>query len=193
MKSIKSRIQQFLTGSSESQGPVGFQKVIRNHFKSFAFFWRDSFSRQPIQTNEEIKFSNYFGFGSHIDFVRRLTGKPSSSFENEELGTVVMMYLIEIHGFKVNFELHFYDEKLFCINYKYNSINDEEREATIRSLTSKYKVDADVDATQSIIIDPYGNGLLIESGNYFSVNYLSPNSKVGDLVKDYLGEHKSAV
>jgi hypothetical protein len=169
-----------------------FQKRYSN-FKNFVFHWKDSLNKSAIPTQTEITFSNYFGFGSHLDFVKRLIGKPVTAFENKDYDTVILMYLIEIRGFKVNFELHFYENKLFCINYQYIDISEEERRNTIQTLLDKFNISGAANFNSSIIVDNYGNGLFIEDGKYFSVNYISPNSNVQQLINAYMITNKEVI
>lgn len=161
-----------------------------SNFRNFAFLWKDSFEKEATPTDKEIVFSNYFGFGSHIDFIKRLIGKPATAFENNEFNTIILMYIINVHGFKVHFELHFYDQKLFCINYRYLSINDGEKKELVQTLLNKYNISGSLDFGSSIIIDQFGNGLLIEDGKQFSVNYISPNSRVREMANSYLESRK---
>lgn len=169
-----------------------FQKRYSN-FKNFVFHWKDSLNKSAIPTQTEITFSNYFGFGSHLDFVKRLIGKPVTAFENKDFDTVILMYLIEIRGFKVNFELHFYENKLFCINYQYLDISEEEKRNTIQTLLDKFNVSGGIQFNSSIIVDNFGNGLFIEDGKNFSVNYISPNSNVHQLINNYMMMNKEVI
>jgi hypothetical protein len=169
-----------------------FQKRYSN-FKNFVFHWKDRLNKSAIPTQTEIIFSNYFGFGSHLDFVKRLIGKPVTAFENKDYDTVILMYLIEIRGFKVNFELHFYENKLFCCSCQYQDISEEEKRNTIQTLLNKFNISGAANFNSSIIVDNYGNGLFIEDGKYFSVNYISPNSNVHQLINTYMMMNKEVI
>lgn len=163
------------------------------HFDNFVFLWKDSFSKTPVLSNKELTFSNYFGFGSHIDFVKRLIGKPAESFENSSFNVIILMYSINIGGHKVKFELHFHDKKLFCINYTYKSVPDFEKQSIIKALLEKYQISGGMDVDGKIIVDQQGNGLLFEDGENFSVNYLSPQSQVMKIAESWLQDRKQVV
>lgn len=156
-------------------------------FDQFVFHWRDSYSKEAIQSNKEIIFSRYFGFGSHLDFIKRLIGQPASAFENPQYNIIVLLYTIDISGHKVQFELHFHDKKLFSISYTYKSVNEEARRSILGSLLDKQGLGEATDLRNRIIIDPYGNGLLIDQDLTFAVHYLSPQSKVIQLAKEWSG------
>lgn len=160
------------------------QMAINQRFKNFSefiFLWKDSFERDMISSNEELVFSNYFGFGSHVDFIKRLIGKPVEAFENKDMNIIILLYTININGHKVRFELHFFEQKLFCLNYTYGQIKAEERQKIIKALLDKYNLSGSMDVNGKIIVDPYGNGLAFESDDNFSISYLSPNSQVREM------------
>jgi hypothetical protein len=156
-------------------------------FDQFIYHWRDSFSKEAILSNKEIIFSKYFGFGSHLDFIKRLIGQPASAFENPQYNIIVLLYTINISGHKVQFELHFHDKKLFSISYTYKAVNEEARKSILSSLLDKQGIGGGADLQNKIIIDQYGNGLLIDQGQTFAVHYLSPQSKVMQLAKEWSG------
>lgn len=169
-----------------------FNDRSRN-FSNFVFLWKDSFEKEAITASNELTFSNYFGFGSHIDFIKRLIGKPVEAFENNDLNIIILMYTIDIRGHKVQFELHFYDKKLFCINYTYKQIDENEQREVIKSILEKYNLSGSMDVFGKIIVDPYGNGLIFENKGNFSVNYLSPNSRVQQLSSAWLSTQRQVV
>ncbi len=156
-------------------------------FDQFVFHWKDSYSKEAIQSNKEIVFSKYFGFGSHLDFIKRLIGQPASAFENQQYNIIVLLYIINISGHKVQFELHFHDKKLFSISYTYKSVDEAARKSILNSLLDKQGLSGAADLSNKIIVDPYGNGLLIEQDQTFAVHYLSPQSKVMQLAKEWSG------
>lgn len=200
MGRINNQITGFLTNwfgkirlvKPKEQDHQGFSDRYRN-FSSFVFLWKNSFDREAITTNQELVFSNYFGFGSSLDFVKRLIGKPAEAFENKDLDIVILMYTININGHKVNFELHFFDNKLFCINYTYNQVKQEEKMKIIRSMLEKYQLSGSLDVRGKIIIDQFGNGLVFEDNESFSVNYLSPNSRVQQVSNTWINAQKQVV
>jgi len=154
-------------------------------FDQFIFRWKNSFDREAMISKKEIIFSKYFGFGSHIDFIKRFIGEPASAFDNDACNIIILNYPISIKGHKVQFELHFHDKKLFSISYTYNAIKDEARNSIIQSLLEKQNLSDAAELNNRIIIDPYGNGLLIDQGPTFAVHYLSPQSKVMQLAKTW--------
>jgi len=154
-------------------------------FDQFIFHWKNSFEKEALISSKEIIFSKYFGFGSHIDFIKRLIGQPASAFDNDACNIIILNYPISINGHKVQFELHFHDKKLFSISYTYKTIKDEARNSIIQSLLEKQNLSGAADLSNRIIIDPYGNGLLIDQGPTFAVHYLSPQSKVTQLAKTW--------
>ncbi|MBL7837670.1 MAG: hypothetical protein JNM67_09145 [Bacteroidetes bacterium] len=200
MGRINNQITGFLTNwfgkirlvKPKEQDQIGFNERYRN-FSNFIFLWKDSFEREAITTNNELVFSNYFGFGSHIDFIKRLIGKPASAFENKDLNIVILMYTINIKGHKVQFELHFFDQKLFCINYTYKQIKQSDKHEIVKSLLEKYNLSGSIDIQGKIIIDSYGNGLVFEDNGDFSVNYLSPNSQVQQISQAWASVQRQVV
>ena len=154
-------------------------------FDQFAYQWNKSFERQAIMSEKEITFSQYFGFGSNIDFIKRLLGQPMAAFGHPESNISVLLYTISVNGHKVQFELHFHDSKLFSICYTYRSINEETRRSIIQSLLAKQGLSGSIDMQDSIITDSYGNGLLINNKQNFSISYLSPQSQVKHITQKW--------
>lgn len=197
MGRINNQITNFITGmlgkirlkSAKDEDQNVFRQRYSN-FKDFAYHWKNSFSRASVPVNSEITFSNYFGFGSNMEFIKRLIGKPVISLENKEFDTIILMYMINVHGFNVHFELHFYEGKLFNISYRYKSVTEEEKQQLISALLEKYGISPVTDIGNSILVDPHGNALMFEDGQQFSVNYLSPNSRVMELANQY-SEHRA--
>jgi hypothetical protein len=200
MGRINNQITGFLTNwfgkirlvKPKEQDHLSFHERFRN-FSNFVFLWKDSFEREAITTDNELVFSNYFGFGSHLDFIKRLIGKPVESFENKELNIIILMYTINIKGHKVQFELHFFDQKLFCINYTYKQIKENEKQEIVKSILEKYNLSGSIDINGKIIVDNYGNGLVFENNGDFSVNYLSPNSRVQQLSQAWASNQRQVV
>ena len=154
-------------------------------FDQFAYQWNKSFERQAIHSEKEITFSQYFGFGSNIDFIKRLLGQPMSAFGHTASNISVLLYTISVNSHKVQFELHFHDNKLFSISYTYRSINEDTRRSIIQSLLSKQGLSGSIDMSDSIITDSYGNGLLINNDQNFSISYLSPQSQVKHITQKW--------
>jgi len=159
-------------------------------FDKFAYLYGKSFDKEAVISNKEITFSNYFGFGSDIAFIKRFIGQPLFSFENPEFNVIILMYANRIHGYDVKFELHFFDNKLFCINYTYNTISEFEKANIIKTLLDKHQLSGALNVNNKIVVDDFGNGLLIEDGEHFSVNYLSPQSQVIQLAEEWLSNQQ---
>jgi hypothetical protein len=113
------------------------------------------------------------------------------SKDNPELNITISLYTVNIKGHNVNFELHFYDRKLFCINYTYNYLTREERADILQSLEQTYHVSSS-DFNNHIIVDQAGNGLVVDQNDKLSINYLAPNSQVKYLT-EYYPMHSRAV
>jgi hypothetical protein len=93
----------------------------------------------------------------------------------------------------VQFELHFFDQKLFCINYTYKQIKENEKQEIVKSILEKYNLSGSIDINGKIIVDNYGNGLVFENNGDFSVNYLSPNSRVQQLSQAWASNQRQVV
>lgn len=179
---------------------IGLKKSIQNdqnafvdrykRFDKFAYLWRRSFDKEAVISNKEITFSNYFGFGSDIAFIKRFIGQPLFAFENPEFNIIILMYTNNIHGHDVKFELHFFDNKLFCINYTYNTITEFEKANIIKTILEKHQISGGIDVNNKIMVDSFGNGLLIDDTDNFSVNYLSPQSQVMQIAEEWLNNHQ---
>ncbi len=199
MKNIATQFREFFSAMGSKKNGQEIHSLENagvsekfNSLDSFIFLWKDCLKKMSVHTNDDISFSQYFTFGSDMNYIRKFVGKPVYAMGNHELNISILLYTVKIKGHNVNFELHFYDRKLFCINYTYNHLTSQERADIIQSLSEKYHVSSK-DFKNSIIVDNYGNGLVIEEKGRLSINYLSPNSNVRYLAEAYPRYSKKAI
>lgn len=198
MKKMSNQVKQFFsaiiggsngsTGNSLEHASV-YEKY--NSLDSFVFLWKNCLKKMSLRTSADISFSKYFSFGSDMGYIRKFIGNPKLTMDNPELNITISLYTVNIKGHHVNFELHFYDSKLFCINYTYNFLTREERAEILQSLEQTYHVSSS-DFDNHIIVDQAGNGLVVDLNEQLSINYLSPNSRVKHLA-EYYPIHSRAV
>ncbi len=190
---IKQHISGFFklfTTASKTENPnKDFPENVHKipaRFDSFVYLWNNSFNKNAVYTDHELSYSEYFGYGSSLGYIVKLTGKPDLVLDNKDYGIDILIYMLRIKGSEVRFELHFNEEKLFFINYTYFDISDIEKENVIAALTEKYQFNIpSSEIFDHIIIDREGNGLLIENNRDFSVNFLAPSSKIESIALSY--------
>lgn len=178
-------------GPAHATTSESFEK--KSDFDSYVFLWKNSMEKLPVYTDENISFSKYFGFGSNMEYVKGLIGKPKFHFENGDANLNILVYIVDVHGHNVKFELHFYHRKLFSINYNYRYLGQEDRNAILESLRKKYHVSRTDDLKEHVILDPYGNGIIVNENDTFTVNYVSPNSQLSRITEAYMMSKKFAV
>jgi hypothetical protein len=199
MKKIAAKLKTLLSTLSGHQGTpenatmqsAGVQERYKS-LDSFVFLWKNCMKKMSVHTSEDISFSKYFTFGSDMSYIRRFIGKPKYAFANPDLNISILLYTVTIKGHNVNFELHFYDNKLFCINYTYNYLTRQERAEILRSLEEKYHVNSS-DFSNHIVVDNSGNGIFVEEKDKLTINYLAPNSKVRHLAEMYPLQNREAI
>ncbi len=199
MKKITAQIRNFfssLTSVEEKESVPTMESLgVREKFKSldpFIFLWKNCMKKMAVRTDVDITFSRYFTFGSDMAYIRKFVGKPVYSMCNAEMNINILLYAVVIKGHNVNFELHFHDRKLFCINYTYNYLTSRDRREILNSLEEKYHVSS-AQLHNHIIVDKAGNGILVEENETLTINYLAPNSNVKYLTESYSGHSRIAM
>jgi hypothetical protein len=196
MKKIAAKLKSLFSHQDSPESNATMQSEgVQEKYKSldsFVFLWKNCLKKMSVHTTEDISFSKYFTFGSDMSYIRRFIGKPKYAFANPELNISILLYTVTIKGHNVNFELHFYDNKLFCINYTYNYLTRQEREEILHSLEEKYHVNSS-DLSNHIVVDNSGNGIYVEEKDKLTINYLAPNSKVRHLAELYPLHNREAI
>lgn len=197
MKKIAQQLREFFIGKTneETEQAFSMQPQLGEKFKSldsFIFMWKNSQNKETVHTDVDVSFSKYFNFGSDMSYIRKFIGKPVYAMNNEELNIIILLYSVNIKGHSVNFELHFHDHKLFCINYTYNYLTRQERAEILQSLEEKYHVSS-TDMHDHLIVDNSGNSILVEEKDKLTINYLAPNSNVRHLADSFSMQNRKAV
>jgi hypothetical protein len=199
MKNITSKLISFfsnLTNAVEKETRTNMESSgIQERYKSldsFIFLWKNCMKKRSVRTNVDVSFSRYFTFGSDMSYIRKFVGKPIHALSNPDLNISILLYTVTIKGHNVNFELHFYDRKLFCINYTYYYLTRQERAEILHSLEEKYHVSHE-QLHDHIIVDNAGNGILVEESDKLSINYLAPNSNVRYLAESFPDHNRKAM
>lgn len=193
MPSIKSQLRTVLDKLNLFGPAMSEPFDHKSDFDSYVFLWKNSMEKLPVYTDESISFSKYFGFGSNIQYVKGLIGKPKFHFDNQDAYLDILVYIVDVHGHNVKFELHFYHKKLFSINYNYRYLGQEDRAAILESLREKYHVSRTDELKDHVILDAYGNGIIVDQSETFTVNYVSPNSQLSRIAEAYIMSKKFAV
>jgi hypothetical protein len=198
MKKIAQQLREFFTGARSNEAVeqvFSMQPQLGEKFQSldsFIFMWKNSLKKLTVHTDVDVSFSNYFTFGNDVSYIRRFIGKPAYAMNNEEFNIIILLYEVNIKGHSVNFELHFHDHKLFCINYTYNYLTRQERSEILQSLEEKYHVNR-TDLHEHLIVDNSGNSILVEEKDKLSINYFAPNNNVRHLADSFHVNSRKAV
>jgi len=200
MKKIRTQLETFfsaMVGGKEQKETKAMMETTGVYEKfsnldSFIFLWKNCLKKMSVRTNVDISFSRYFTFGSDLSYISKFVGNPVCSFNDSESNISILLYTVKINGHHVNFELHFYDRKLFCINYTYNYLSRQERAEILYSLEQKYHVSSS-EFNNHIIVDNSGNGILVEEKDKLTINYLAPNSQVKHLTESYPHHRKHVI
>jgi hypothetical protein len=157
-----------------------------SQFENIIYLWKNSFNKTSINTDKHVTFSKHFKFGSSINLVLNMCGKPTFVLDKKGFKMDILIYMLKVKNCDVKFELHFYDGKLFFLNYTYKDIPDTEKQYVIQAICEKHQIDIlKHQIYKRLITDSDGNAISFENDKYFSVNYFAPNSKIASIAQSF--------
>ncbi|MEZ4804165.1 MAG: hypothetical protein R2852_01385 [Bacteroidia bacterium] len=188
MTSLKNKISDLFKYRSNVKSDLveNFTNSTESQFENIIYLWKNSFNKSSVNTDKQIQFSKYFKFGSSINLVLNMCGKPKYVLDKKGFKMDILIYMLKVKNCDVKFELHFYDGKLFFLNYTYLDIPDTEKQHVIQAICEKHQINnLKHQIYKSVITDSDGNAITFENGTYFSVNYFAPNSKIASIAQSF--------
>jgi len=147
-----------------------------NDASAYLKLFKQCLNCHGIQTQQEISFSNSFGFESSLNEVQASLSKLKYMIiENDTLNTKILFYRLIQNGHKTKCHLHFFNGKLFLCSYTFSYIDQNQRNELIEKLHEKYQL-GQVNYRRQNILDHSNNYIQFNEHIDFSINYVSLNS-----------------
>lgn len=170
----------------------GYYYKILNKYENVSFFFNlinIQSARSNVKTERVIKFNNRLDFNLTQDQVKKIMGKPVLiSYNSEVKMHVIYLYKLRLGDLKTKAEIHFYNGRMFLGVYLFDRYTWSELQKVDKVLKEKYSTDSASSLTESVVIDPLGNSVFIKEDAIYSINYLTGEPSVLDILKIKLEE-----
>ena len=172
-------------GNNNRTRTAGFKGSLSKYadFRNYIDLVQISKNLKPVKTSTAMQ-PEILG-GSPQSTMAKY-GKPDFIFVENKLK--IFLYARAYNDLRIRYEIHFYDDKIFSVHYIYKSLDEDDKNHIIKTITDKYiRQGADeMDLYNSKIIDKNNDIVFFdEFDNGLRVTYLS-NEKSGwfsDLAK----------
>jgi len=121
--------------------------------------------------------------------IRNYYGKPNQVIRNKQdsFDVTIYMYRIYLGSFRARFKLHFNNGKLVLYTYSFSSLNHEDKNEIISTLSKKYLAQEKLNINNAYIVDAKNTMITFSQQANFSVNYIfntSFVSKINEIINE---------